>query len=468
MQTSASSISWSGETDNLRSRFPVVGVVETLLGPTLAVAMLYVSTVLHGETFGRQYFALALLTFLLLFPGILRISENHWRMAAKASLAWMLLCGTLMLIGHVTHFSEYFNASVILTWQVSTLGVLLVAHEIARQWLTRTLAHNASRVVIVGANDTGIELASHFEQDRYVGSRFLGFFDDRPRERMGLQIGNRTVLGNLEDLSGYVKDNAVNQIYIALPMASQPRILSLLQQLRDTTASIYFVPDLFVTELIQGRVEHVSGIPAVAVCESPFTGINGIIKRAEDLIIGGLIVLMISPLLAAVALAVRLSSPGPVIFAQRRYGLDGKEVIVYKFRSMTVTEDGDKAYTQVSKGDARVTKVGAFIRKTSLDELPQFINVLQGRMSIVGPRPHAVAVNEKYRTQISGYMVRHKVRPGITGWAQVNGYRGGDDLEHMTKRIYYDLQYLRNWSLALDLRIILRTVGLVAKDSSAY
>jgi len=468
MLTSASSISWSGETDNLRSRFPVVGFVETLLGPAIAVTMLYASTVAHGQVFERQYFALALLTFLLLFPGILRISENHWRMAAKASMAWVLLCLTLALIGHVTRYTDYFDARVIMTWQISTLGVLLVAHEIARRWLVKVLARNASRVVIVGANDTGVELATHFEEDRYAGSRFLGFFDDRPRDRMGLQVGNRPVLGNLEGLASYVKENSVGQIYIALPMASQPRILALLQQLRDTTASIYFVPDLFVTELIQGRVEHVSGIPAVAVCESPFTGMNGIVKRAEDLILGALIVLLISPILAAVALAVRLSSPGPVIFSQRRYGLDGKEVIVYKFRSMTVTEDGEKAYTQVSKGDARVTRVGAFIRRTSLDELPQFINVMQGRMSIVGPRPHAVAVNEKYRTQISGYMVRHKVRPGITGWAQVNGYRGGDDLEHMTNRIYYDLQYLRNWSLALDLRIILRTVGLVAKDSSAY
>lgn len=468
MVTTASSISWSGETDSLRSRFPVVGLVETLLGPVLAVIMLYLNTKAHGEAFSRDYFALALLTFLLLFPGILRISEHHWRMAAKASMAWLLLCLTLLLVGHVTGYAEYFNPDVIFTWQVSTLGTLLVAHEIARRWLVRVLTHNASRVVIVGANDTGVELAAHFEQDRYAGSRFLGFFDDRPRERMGLQIGDRPVLGHLDGLAQYVKQNSVSQIYIALPMASQPRILALLQQLRDTTASVFFVPDLFVTELIQGRVEHVSGIPAVAVCESPFTGVNGIIKRAEDLIVGGLIVLMISPLLLAVAIAVRMSSPGPVIFAQRRYGLDGKEVIVYKFRSMTVTEDGDKAYTQVSKGDARVTKVGAFIRKTSLDELPQFINVLQGRMSIVGPRPHAVAVNEKYRSQISGYMVRHKVRPGITGWAQVNGYRGGDDLEHMTKRIYFDLQYLRNWSLVLDLQIILRTVGLVAKDSAAY
>ncbi|MDQ7989591.1 MAG: undecaprenyl-phosphate glucose phosphotransferase [Candidatus Dactylopiibacterium sp.] len=468
MSTTASPISWSGNTDNLRSRFPLVGIVETLLGPTLAVVTLYAATLLHGVPFERQYFALGLLTFLLLFPGILRISENPWRMAAKATLAWLLLCLTLTLIGHVTHYAEYFDRRVILTWQLSTLGVLLLAHEGARQWLHRLLWQDPSRVVIVGANDTGVELATHFDHNRFTGSRFLGFFDDRPRERMGQRIGERTVLGPIGDVATYAKRNAVSHIYIALPMASQPRILALLEQLRDTTASVYFVPDLFVTELIQGRVEHVAGMPAVAVCESPFTGINGLVKRAEDLVLGSLIVLLISPLLIGVALAVRLSSPGPVIFSQRRYGLDGKEVVVYKFRSMTVTEDGDKAYTQVAKGDARVTRVGAFIRKTSLDELPQFINVLQGRMSIVGPRPHAVAVNEKYRPQIPGYMVRHKVRPGITGWAQVNGYRGGDDLEHMTKRIYFDLQYLRNWSLALDLRIILRTVGLVARDSSAY
>ncbi|MDO6387294.1 undecaprenyl-phosphate glucose phosphotransferase [Uliginosibacterium sp. 31-12] len=468
MQAAASSISWSGETDNLRSRFPLVGLIETLLGPVLAVVTLIISVLAHEGSFDRHYFALSLLTFLLLFPGILRISESRWRMALKASLAWLVLCATLYFIGYVTDYLDFYDRDIILTWQLATLAALLASHEIARQSLLRVLAHDPSRVVIVGANDTGVELAAHFEQDRYAGSRFLGFFDDRPRERMGHHIGDRPVLGAIDNLASYVKTNAVNQIYIALPMASQPRILALLQSLRDTTASVYFVPDLFVTELIQGRVEHVSGMPAVAVCESPFTGVNGIIKRAEDLVLGSLIVLLISPLLLGVALAVKFTSPGPVIFAQRRYGLDGKEVIVYKFRSMTVTEDGDKAYTQVSKGDARVTKVGAFIRKTSLDELPQFINVLQGRMSIVGPRPHAVAVNEKYRTVISGYMVRHKVRPGITGWAQVNGYRGGDDLEHMSKRIYYDLQYLRNWSLSLDLRIILRTVGLVAKDSAAY
>ncbi len=191
-------------------------------------------------------------------------------------------------------------------------------------------------------------------------------------------------------------------------------------------------------------------------------------KRASDLVLASLILLMIWPILLATAIAIKLTSPGPVIFKQRRYGLDGREIIVYKFRSMTITEDGGNSYTQVAKNDARVTRVGNFIRKTSIDELPQFINVLQGRMSIVGPRPHVVAVNEKYRKQIPSYMIRHKVKPGITGWAQVNGYRGGDDLESMTKRIQHDLDYLRNWSVWLDVKIIFRTALMMVHDQHAY
>jgi putative colanic acid biosynthesis UDP-glucose lipid carrier transferase len=177
---------------------------------------------------------------------------------------------------------------------------------------------------------------------------------------------------------------------------------------------------------------------------------------------------MLLPLLLGVAALIRIESAGPIIFRQRRYGLDGQEIIVWKFRSMTVTEDGDQQYRQVVRGDSRVTKVGRIIRATSIDELPQLFNVLQGKMSIVGPRPHAVAVNERYRKLISGYMVRHKVRPGITGWAQVNGYRGGDEIEHMRKRIEYDLEYLRHWSLGLDLRIMFRTVALVLRDARAF
>jgi putative colanic acid biosynthesis UDP-glucose lipid carrier transferase len=225
---------------------------------------------------------------------------------------------------------------------------------------------------------------------------------------------------------------------------------------------------MFITDLVQGSTGLVCGMPVISVCETPFRGSNGVVKRISDIVLSVLILALFSPLLLLVALAVKLSSPGPVIFKQRRYGLDGKEILVYKFRSMSVTEDG-KQVTQAQKNDTRVTPLGVFMRKTSIDEMPQFVNVLQGRMSIVGPRPHAVAHNEMYRKLIKGYMVRHKVKPGITGWAQVSGYRGETDtLEKMKGRIDYDLDYLRNWSLWLDIYIIFKTIGTVLHDKKAY
>ncbi|MGH8742364.1 MAG: undecaprenyl-phosphate glucose phosphotransferase, partial [Burkholderiales bacterium] len=241
-----------------------------------------------------------------------------------------------------------------------------------------------------------------------------------------------------------------------------------LEDLRDSTASIYFVPDIFVFDLIQARVDSIGDLPVVAVCETPFYGFNGMLKRVSDLLFALVILLLISPIMLAIALGVKLSSPGPVLFRQRRYGVDGRKIVVYKFRTMTVAEDGDLV-RQATRNDSRITPFGAFLRRTSLDELPQFINVLQGRMSVVGPRPHAVAHNELYRKLIRGYMIRHKVRPGITGLAQVNGFRGETDtVEKMQARIEYDLAYLRGWTLLLDLQIVLKTVVVVLRKQNAY
>jgi putative colanic acid biosysnthesis UDP-glucose lipid carrier transferase len=260
----------------------------------------------------------------------------------------------------------------------------------------------------------------------------------------------------------------VREVYITLPLGSQPRIVELLEQVQGTTASLFFVPDVFGISIIQGRLQDMNGVPVVGICETPFTGTNELVKRMSDLVLAVLILVLISPILLAVAIGVKLSSPGPIIFKQRRNGLDGDEIVVYKFRSMT-SQDNGAVVKQATKDDARITPFGAFIRRTSLDELPQFINVLQGRMSIVGPRPHAVAHNEQYREIIKAYMVRHKVKPGITGWAQVNGHRGETDtIEKMQARVEYDLAYLRNWTLGLDLQIIIRTIRLVFFDRHAY
>jgi len=345
----------------------------------------------------------------------------------------------------------------------------MTANSLARWIIPNVLAMegNTRTAVIAGCNDIGTRLAENFGSNKFIGVRFVGYFDDRQRDRLD-GIGDAPLLGSFDQLAEYVKTHHVDHIYLALPMATQPRILKILDNLKDTTTSIFFVPDIFVTDLIQGRVDQVGGMPVVAVCETPFTGASGVIKRISDIILSILIMILISPIMLFAAIGVKLSSSGPVIFKQRRYGLDGKEIVVYKFRSMTTCDDG-KDVKQATRGDSRITRFGAFIRKTSIDELPQFINVLQGRMSIVGPRPHAVSHNETYRKLIKGYMVRHKVKPGITGWAQVNGYRGETEtVEKMEKRIEYDLEYLRNWSLSMDLWIIIKTAATTLKDSSAY
>jgi len=361
------------------------------------------------------------------------------------------------------------NDQILLTWAIMT-PILLLAAQVSTHAITRRFSQQRDRVrktVIVGVTDLGLLLAKKLREDPLLGNEILGFFEEREDSRLPNNCGE-VILGKTDVLAEFVATQDVSVVYITLPMTRHPRILDLLEKLRDSTVSIYFVPDLFVFDLIQARFDTLHGIPLVAVCESPFYGARRILKRLSDILLSTLILLSIWPVMLVVGIGVKLTSPGPAIFKQRRYGLDGKEILVYKFRSMTVTEDGDTTYTQVTKEDARVTPFGAFIRKTSLDELPQFFNVLQGSMSVVGPRPHAVAVNEQYRKLIPGYMVRHKVKPGITGWAQVNGFRGGDDLDSMTLRIQYDLEYLRHWSMSLDLSIIFKTFFVFLRDGRAY
>ena len=293
------------------------------------------------------------------------------------------------------------------------------------------------------------------------------FFDDRVDDRCDPRL-RPTVAGGLDDVAEYVTKFNIDLVYIALPILNHARVIDLVNSLRDTTASIYFVPDVFIFDLVQARLDSVNGVPVIAVFESPLVGINAVHKRLFDILASGMILFLIFPILMVLAVLVKLTSKGPVFFKQRRYGMDGEEILVYKFRSMSVSEDGQKV-TQATKNDARVTPFGAFLRKTSLDELPQLINVLQGAMSIVGPRPHAIAHNEHYRKLIRGYMWRHKVKPGITGWAQVNGFRGETDtIDKMEGRVLHDIAYLKNWSIWLDCTIMLKTIKLVFKDTQAY
>ena len=356
-----------------------------------------------------------------------------------------------------------------LLWAVVS-PLVLVPVVLGLHLFKRRLTMNRQNVrsaICAGFTSHSKSLATQLRQHPELCTEFLGFFDDRSAERLG-ELDDFRLVGALSELGEYVRTHKIDVIFIALPIRHLERVMNLIDDIKDTTASIYYVPDVFVFDLIQSRPGEIMGTPVISLCETPFHGSRGVLKRITDVVLTLAALVVALPVMLVVALLVKLTSRGPVIFKQRRYGLDGQEIVVYKFRSMRVAEDGEEI-VQVSKVDPRVTPVGRFLRTYSLDELPQLVNVLQGRMSLVGPRPHAVAHNEQYRKLIKGYMLRHKVLPGITGLAQVSGCRGEiETIEELEARVSYDLEYLRRWSPLLDLKILFMTVFRVFRDSKAY
>jgi len=382
--------------------------------------------------------------------------------------AWIAVAGVLFAVASATHGLEHFPRPVLLTWSLGAPLVLVALHATVRLALrtVRGLGRNLKTYVIVGGGALGCRLHQQIAAKPWLGMRGLGYFDDRAEGRDG-EVLPLPRLGAIADLAAWVRRASPHYVYLALPPRPLAVVRQVVDDLDDSTASIYLVPDVFSLRPAEAAAPA-EDFAVIALRESPFAGVAGSLKRAEDLVLATLILLLISPLLAVIAAAVKLTSPGPAIFTQGRYGLDGRIFRVWKFRTMTVCEDGDR-FVQARRGDARVTRLGAFLRRTSLDELPQFLNVLQGHMSIVGPRPHPTALDERYRRLIKGYMLRNRVRPGITGLAQVNGFRGETDtLEKMAGRVRYDLEYIKGWSLLLDLRIILQTIWKGFRSENAY
>jgi putative colanic acid biosynthesis UDP-glucose lipid carrier transferase len=451
----------------------LLSALQAVLSAAVAAGTLLVLAWAFGTDIDRSYGALtavvAALALAIYVPArdvTTHLVEGRTEIAISTLLRWALMVGALLVIGYFAKVSEDYSRRVVGTWILVTPVLLVLVRLMLHELMRRALKDpsNSRRAVLVGCNELSQNLEQRLTQ---LCMRVEGYFDDRGAERLATKPGNR-ILGPLQDLPAYARTNKVDVIFVALPIRHIPRVMSMLEELRDTTASIYYVPDIHVFDLIQARTSDVMGIPVVAMLETPFAGFAGVSKRLMDLVLSSLLLIPLIPTFIVIGLLVKLSSPGPAIFRQRRYGLDGQSIVVYKFRTMTVTEDGAKV-TQATRNDQRVTPIGRILRKYSLDELPQVINVLQGRMSLVGPRPHAVAHNEEYRKLIKGYMLRHKVLPGITGWAQVNGCRGETtQLEDMQARVKYDLEYLRHWSLALDLQILFRTFFNLFKDDKAY
>jgi putative colanic acid biosynthesis UDP-glucose lipid carrier transferase len=444
----------------------VTSLVAAFLEPGLTVLVFLAVSAWYDEPILRPDLTLCLLIFALTFPGRNRFYDRPLNAAVDISTSWISLLFILLLCGYATRSLGFFDLRVLGWWALITPTLLWLAVFSGRKllrWQARQ-PENRRKAVVVGAGELGVRVSQILVSRGMSG---VGYFDDRNGERVHPDA-QHVQRGTLADVAPFVRANSVHEVYITLPLGSQPRIVELLESVQGTTASVFYVPDVFGISIIQGRLQDMNGIPVVGICETPFTGTNSLVKRISDLVLASLILLLIAPVLLIIAVGIKLSSPGPVIFKQHRNGLDGEEIVVWKFRSMT-TQDNGPHVPQARRDDPRITPFGAFLRRTSLDELPQFFNVLQGRMSIVGPRPHAVAHNEAYRQLIKAYMVRHKVKPGITGWAQVNGHRGETDtLDKMQARVEYDLAYLRNWSLGLDLQIIARTVKLVFFDRKAY
>ena len=383
---------------------------------------------------------------------------------SRIVLEWGGVICILLFAGFAFKVSEQFSRLTMLTWFAVTPFALYAAHLARRRarWLL-TNSDLAPTYLIIGANSVGFELFK-----RLPRKGFLGFFDFRGADRLPDTIDPAHLVGHCKDVAEFARARGVTSIYIALPLSNVPRIGEMIRELRDTTASVYFVPDIFAFDLIQGRLVEINGMPAISVCDTPFYGMDAVLKRATDIVLASIGLLLLGLPMLFIALAVKLTSRGPVLFRQRRYGLNGEQIMVYKFRSMTVCEDG-AVVTQATKNDQRVTPLGRLLRSSSLDELPQLLNVLQGHMSVVGPRPHAVAHNEQYRKLISGYMIRHKVRPGITGLAQVNGLRGETEtVEKMRERVRFDLEYLSHWTPWLDIKIIFTTLWVLIRGQEAY
>jgi len=399
---------------------------------------------------------------------------RSWRTGFSSRLALFTFFSWAVAIFVVTGYLFFTKSSTDLSrivigfWFIITAMTLVSWRMLFRLYLfkRRKQGFNTRNVAILGLTNSGVRLADEFVNHPETGFVLDAFFDDREAERLPSKYRDN-LQGSVDRGVELARSGKFDIVYIALPLAAQKRIEMILRDLGDTTVDVHLVPDFFTFNLLYARLTHVGNTQTISVYESPFSGLTSFAKRCLDIIVGSMILLGIAIPMFVIGVLIKLDSAGPVFFKQQRYGLDGKPIKVWKFRSMTVADNG-AVVKQATKGDTRITKLGAILRRTSLDELPQFINVLQGQMSIVGPRPHAVAHNEQYRNLVDFYMLRHKVKPGITGWAQVNGWRGETDtLDKMQKRIEFDLEYIRNWSILLDIKIIFLTIfkGFINKNA---
>lgn len=461
-----------------------VASVTLRLGDAILVALfaLVAYWVWHGTPDLPAIYVQGIIAAALILANIFHIArlyeapnlERFFFQIGRMTAGWAIVMMALLALAFITKTTDSFSRGWAIIWFFAVLAGLLVLRiflvvQIAR-WRERgDLRQN---IIVVGAGEYGQRLIRELLASETNAVTILGVFDRR-KTRIPEDIEGVPVLGGIPELLGYVRQHRVDEIIVALPWRSGGDLMELVQSLKSAAANVKWCPETIAFQLPVRSLSNVAGVPMLNIFERPITGRNLILKTIEDRV-GALIMLVVlAPLLLLIAVAIRLESRGPALFRQKRYGFNNEEFTVYKFRSMRmeVSEPSDTPgakVTQATRDDPRVTTLGRFLRKTSLDELPQLINVLRGEMSLVGPRPHAVAHNEQFGALIDEYFARHRVKPGITGWAQINGLRGETDTpEKMRRRVEYDLHYIDNWSILFDIRILLLTlfVGFINKNA---
>lgn len=458
----------------LKKHSGVINLLSRFVDPFIILVAAFVS---YGFRFGfsdldlpKDYRALVMfsvLSTMLVFPlfGI----YNSWRgrgllhQARRIMSAWFSVVTLIIISLFVLKISAGFSRMWLANWVLLGLFLLIAFRLCLFRFLQyqRRRGRNLRHIVVVGAGELGEKVISRVVSSPWMGYKISAIFDDNS-ELQGCDMHGAIIEGSISDVEQYVSNNDVDEVWIALPFRAELRIKELLHNLRYYTLNIKLIPDIFGFSLLNHSMTEVADLPIVNISASPMDGVNRVLKRIEDVVISSLILLVIFPVMLFLAVGVKLSSPGPVFYKQRRVSWNGKDFMMLKFRSMPVTNDDNLVWGNAQQ--KTVTKFGKFIRKTSVDELPQFINVLIGDMSIVGPRPERTEFVEKFKQEIPGYMQKHMVKAGITGWAQINGWRGDTCLK---TRVEHDLYYIENWSLWFDLKIILLTIfkGFINKNA---
>ncbi len=456
----------------LQRRSSLSNIFQQLLDGSVVIGTTWALTTYYMGGFYSPYMSMLFLILGIMALtydrfAIYRSNGNYIEKAFNLLKAWSLTFLVLVVIAFLTKHSEIYSRSLI--GKIFVLGYIsqLIMHYLFRTIYQKVILHSQQneKVIIVGQSKLAYYLQHKISSNPWIGEQVIGFVklpgDEKQssgRKAPGRKI-DPMVLGNIEHLSALIDQYGISMIYVVTPLASSRALSDIYTNTLDKHVAIHWIPDIFSLRLVNHSVKEISGIPVITLSETPLVGMRMLLKSIEDKFLSVIILVLIFPILLLVALAVKLDSPGPVFFRQNRAGWSGKSFKIWKFRSMYVHQEEAGKLKQAEKNDKRITRIGAFIRKTSLDELPQIFNVLTGDMSLVGPRPHALQHDKEYSQRIFDYFARHHIKPGITGLAQVRGLRGETvDLDQMVQRVESDIEYINNWSVSLDISILLRTV----------